>query len=335
LATRVAINGFGRIGRLAFRQLLEHKDLDVVAINDLTSVATNAHLLKYDSTYGIFPGKVETEEGALIVDGHKVRVAAERDPLALPWKDLGIDIVVESTGRFTEKGKAIAHLKAGAKRVVISAPAKDEDITIVMGVNNELYDPAQHHIISNASCTTNCLVPVAKVLFDSFGIESGIMTTVHSITGDQRVQDTVHEDLRRARATGPNIIPTKTGATDAAVLVIPELKGKFKGISFRVPTQTVSVVDFVVVLKRPTTDVELNAVFKRESEGKLAGILGYNDLPLVSSDYRGDPRSSIVDGLSTKVVDGTLAQVVSWYDNEWGYACRVADLCSYMAKRGV
>jgi len=335
LATRVAINGFGRIGRLSFRQLLDHHDLEVVAVNDLTDVPSNAHLFKYDSTYGKYPGTVEARGDSIVVNGHEVKVTAQRDPANLPWKDLGVDIVVESTGFFTDAKKAAAHIMAGAKRVIISAPAKNEDITVVMGVNNQKYDPAKHFVISNASCTTNCLVPVAKVLHDHFGIVNGMMTTVHSATNDQKVQDQFHEDLRRARATGNNIIPTKTGAATAAELVMPELKGKFKGFSLRVPTATVSVIDFVVQLEKGTNEHDLNACFKQAACGELKGILDYNELPLVSSDYRGDTHSSIIDGLSTMMIGNHTANVVSWYDNEWGYSCRVADLCSYMAGRGV
>ncbi len=333
MAVKIGINGFGRIGRQSMKAIMErHPDqLEVVAVNDLTDTATNAHLLKYDSTYGRFPGEVVAEENALVVNGHRVRVVAERDPAKIPWGEMGVDIVVESTGVFTDATKARAHLDGGAKRVIISAPAKNEDVTIVLGVNEEVYDPSKHFIISNASCTTNCLAPVAKVLNDSFGIVRGLMTTIHSYTNDQRILDQQHKDLRRARAAAVNMIPTSTGAAKAAALVIPELKGKFHGISIRVPTATVSIIDLTVDVGKATTVEEVNNAFKAAAQGRMKGILEVTDEPLVSSDFRGNPASSIVDALSTMVMAGTMIKVFSWYDNEWGYSCRVADLAAYIA----
>ncbi len=333
MAVRIGINGFGRIGRQSMKAIMErHPDrLEVVAVNDLTDTATNAHLLKYDSTYGIFPGEVKAEENALLVNGHRVQVVAEKDPAKIPWGDLGIDIVIESTGVFTDATRARAHLDGGAKRVIITAPAKNEDITIVLGVNEEMYNPAQHKIISNASCTTNCLAPVAKVLNDSFGIVRGLMTTIHSYTNDQRILDQQHKDLRRARAAAINMIPTSTGAAKAAALVIPELKGKFHGLAIRVPTATVSIIDLVVDINRETTVDEVNNAFKAAGQARMKGILEVTDEPLVSSDFRGNPASSIVDALSTMVMAGSMVKVMSWYDNEWGYSCRVADLAAYIA----
>ena len=337
MATRVGINGFGRIGRQTLKATLERhpEDLEVTVINDLTDTQTNAHLFKYDSTYGIFDGEVGAEENALVVNGRRVAVVAERDPGKIPWRDYGVDIVVESTGIFTDGPKAAAHPQGGAKKVIISAPAKGEDITVVLGVNEERYDPAQHTIISNASCTTNCLAPVAKVVHDTFGIKRGLMTTVHSYTNDQRILDQVHKDLRRARAAAANIIPTTTGAARALALVIPELKGKFDGFSLRVPTTTVSIVDFVAEIESGTSVEDLNGTLRAAAEGPLKGILAYTDEPLVSSDFRGNPHSSIVDGLTTMVLGETMVKVVAWYDNEWGYACRVADLAAYIARRGL
>jgi len=328
MVTRVGINGFGRIGRQSLKAMLERYpgELEVVAVNDITDTKTNAHLLKYDSTYGRYPGEVEATPDSLIVNGHTIKVLAQRDPAQIPWGDLGVQIVIESTGLFTDANKAGAHLQAGAKKVIVSAPAKNEDITIVLGVNENMYDPAKDNIISNASCTTNCLAPAAKVINDTFGIERGLMTTVHSYTNDQRILDQVHKDLRRARSAGVNIIPTTTGAARALGLVIPELKGRFDGFSLRVPTITVSIVDFVADLRRETTKDEVNQTFQQAAAGPLKGILEYTDEPLVSSDFREDSHSSIIDGLSTMVVGGNMVKVVAWYDNEWGYSCRVADL---------
>lgn len=333
--TKIGINGFGRIGREVFRVAFSNPEVEVVAVNDLTDAATLAHLLKYDSVHGTFPHEVTVDGDYIVVDGHRVKVLAQTDPGKLPWGELGVEIVVESTGRFTEGPKAKAHLDAGAKKVIISAPAKQEDITIVMGVNEEKYDPAQHNIISNASCTTNCLAPFTKVLLEKFGIESGLMTTVHSYTNDQRILDLPHKDLRRARAAACSIIPTTTGAAKAVALVLPELKGKLNGFAMRVPTPNVSVTDLTVLLKTDTTAEEINAALKEAAEGKLKGIMGYNELPLVSRDYNGCPLSSIVDGLSTMMVGPRMAKVVSWYDNEWGYSNRVVDLACYIAKKGL
>lgn len=337
MATKIGINGFGRIGRQVFKAIrdLYPNDLEVVAVNDLADTSTNAHLFKYDSNYGIFPGTVEARQDAIVVDGKAIKVFAQRDPSKLPWGDLGADIVVESTGLFTDADKARAHMAAGAKKVIISAPAKAEDITIVMGVNHEKYDPAKHHIISNASCTTNCLAPAVKVVHDNFGIVKGLMTTVHAYTNDQRILDVVHPDLRRARAAALNIIPTTTGAARAVALVIPELQGKLNGFALRVPTPTVSVVDFVADLERNVTVEELNGALKAAAEGPMKGILGYTEEPLVSVDFKGDPRSSIIDALSTMAIGGNMVKVVSWYDNEWGFSCRMADLCNYLARKGI
>jgi glyceraldehyde 3-phosphate dehydrogenase len=333
--TRIGINGFGRIGRQTLKAMLERHpaDLEVVAINDLAPTATNAHLFKYDSTYGRFRGEVSSGEGEISVDRHAIKAFSERDPAALPWGDLGVEIVVESTGIFTDGQKARAHLEAGARKVIISAPATNEDVTIVLGVNEGTYDPELHNIVSNASCTTNGLALPAKVIWDSFGIERGLMTTVHSYTNDQNVLDVVHKDLRRARSAGQNIIPTTTGAARALALVIPGLKGRFDGFSLRVPTATVSVIDFVAITSRPVTVESANAALRAAADGPMAGLLGYTNEPLVSSDFRGDDRSSIIDSLSTLVVGEDLVKVIAWYDNEWGYSCRVADLASYMAAR--
>ncbi len=337
MTTRVGINGFGRIGRQSLKAMLERhpNDLEVVAVNDLTDTKTNAHLLKYDSTYGRFPGEVEATEDTLIVNGHKIKVIAQRDPGQIPWGDLGVEIVIESTGLFTDADKAEAHIKGGAKKVIISAPAKGEDLTVVLGVNENVYDPAKHNIISNASCTTNCLATTAKVLNDTFGIERGLMNTVHSYTNDQRILDQVHKDLRRARTAGANIIPTTTGAARALSLVIPELKGRFDGMSLRVPTVTVSVVDFVITTSKEASIETVNNAFKEAEAGAMKGILGFTDEPLVSTDFRGDARSSIVDGLSTMVLGGNMIKVLAWYDNEWGYSSRVADLASFLAEKGL
>jgi len=337
MAARVAINGFGRIGRLGLRAMLErHKqELNVVAINDMADLATNAHLFRYDSNYGIFPGQVEVGEGVLRIDGRNIAVLNQKDPARLPWRQLNVDIVIESTGVFTDAAQVRAHLEAGAKKVIITAPAKDEDLTVVLGVNDSAYNPRKHHIISNASCTTNCLATVAKVIHDHFGIERGLMTTTHAYTNDQRILDLMHSDLRRARAAAINIVPTSTGAAKAIGLVMPELKGKLHGLSLRVPTSTVSIVDLVADLKKSVSVEDLNNALQKAAEGKMNGILAYSDEPLVSSDFRGNSASSIVDGLSTVVLEGKMAKVLSWYDNEWGYSCRVGDLATLMAEKGL
>ncbi|MBN1956019.1 MAG: type I glyceraldehyde-3-phosphate dehydrogenase [Anaerolineae bacterium] len=337
MTTRIGINGFGRIGRQVLKAMKEKYGgaFDVVAVNDLMDAKTNAHLFQYDSNYGIYDGTVELDGGDIVVDGDRIRVFAERDPASLPWGDLGVEIVVESTGVFRDRAGASKHLEAGAKKVIISAPAKGEDITIVLGVNHDRYDPAAHHIVSNASCTTNCLAPAAKVVFDHFGIVKGLMTTIHAYTNDQRILDLAHKDLRRARAAALNIIPTTTGAAKAVALVIPELEGKFDGFALRVPTATVSIVDFVAELEKETTVEAVNAAFKAAAEGPLAGILGYSEEPLVSMDYKGDARSSIVDGLSTMMVGSTMLKVVTWYDNEWAYSVRVCDLAKLIADKGL
>jgi glyceraldehyde 3-phosphate dehydrogenase len=332
---KIGINGFGRIGREAFRIMTTKKDIEVLGINDLTDAKTLAHLLKYDSVHGIFAGEVDYGEDYIVVNGKKIKIYAEKDPAQLPWGKLGVDVVLESTGRFTDANLAKAHLTAGAKKVLISAPAKNEDITIVMGVNNDKYDPKKHHIISNASCTTNCLAPFTKVLLDNFGVESGLMTTVHSYTNDQKILDLPHKDLRRARAAALSIIPTTTGAAKAVALVLPELKGKLNGFAMRVPTPNVSITDLTVNLSKDTTVEEINAAMKKASETTMKGILGYTDLPLVSKDFNGDPRSSIVDGLSTMMIGKRLAKVVSWYDNEWGYSNRIVDLALFIASKGL
>lgn len=323
---KVAINGFGRIGRQVFRVNLEKKYFEIVAINDLTDAKTLAHLLKYDSNYGSIPNEISSTEDSIIVDGKSYKVIKERDPEKLPWKELGVDLVVEATGFFTDHAGASKHLTAGAKKVIISAPGKDADFTVVLGVNDENYDSAKHHIISNGSCTTNCLAPVAKVLNDNFEIEKGLMTTIHSYTNDQRILDLPHEDLRRARAAALSMIPTTTGAAKAIGLVLPELKGKLNGFAIRVPTPTVSLVDLTCVVKKATTTEEVNAKLKEAAEGSMKGFLGYSELPLVSMDYKHSPLSSIVDALSTEVIGGNLIKVLAWYDNEWGYSCRVVDL---------
>ncbi|MGH2511202.1 MAG: type I glyceraldehyde-3-phosphate dehydrogenase [Candidatus Limnocylindrales bacterium] len=334
MTVRVGINGFGRIGRQSLKALIERApEIEVVAVNDLVDTAMNALLFKHDSTYGAYPGSVEHTADALIIDGREIKVLTERDPANLPWASLGVDVVLESTGLFTDATKARAHISAGARKVIISAPAKNEDVTIVLGVNQDAYDPARHDVISNASCTTNCLAPAAKVVHDNWTIERGLMNTIHSYTNDQRILDVAHKDPRRARAAGLNIIPTTTGAAKALALVIPDLKGKFDGFSLRVPTPTVSVVDFTADLARPTTVEEVNAAFRAAAAGPLKGILGVSDEPLVSTDFRGDARSSIIDAASTMVLGGTMVKVISWYDNEWGYSCRVADLIRYVAER--
>jgi len=335
MAVRVAINGFGRIGRSFYRIVHNNPEIEVVAINDLTDAKTLAHLLKYDSVHGKFDAEVSVDGDTLIIDGRRIKVYANPEPSELPWKELEVDVVLEATGRFRDREGASKHLEAGAKKVVISAPAKNPDITVVMGVNEKDYDPERHNIVSNASCTTNCLAPVAKVLLENFGIESGFLTTVHAYTMDQRLLDAPHKDLRRARAAAVNMVPTTTGAAKAVGLVIPELKGKFNGISIRVPTPDVSLIDFVCTVEKETTPEEVNAALKAASEGELKGILGYCEEPLVSVDFLGDPRSSIVDALSTDVVGGRLVKVIAWYDNEWGYSCRLADLISYMAQKGL
>ncbi|MFQ5593705.1 MAG: type I glyceraldehyde-3-phosphate dehydrogenase [Anaerolineae bacterium] len=336
MATRIGINGFGRIGRQVFKAIYENYagELEVVAVNDITDTHTLAHLLKYDSNYGRFPGDVALEGGHLVVNGTTIRALEERDPANLPWGDLGVEVVVESTGIFRDRDRASAHLKAGAKKVIISAPAKGPDATIVLGVNEEMYEPESHHIVSNASCTTNCLAPVAKIVNDAFRIRHGLMTTVHAYTNDQRILDLPHKDLRRARAAAMNIIPTTTGAAKAVALVIPELEGKFDGFALRVPTPTVSLVDFTATVEQEASPEEVNEAFweAASSDTWLGHVLAITDEPLVSMDLKGDPHSSIVDSLSTMVMKGNMVKVVSWYDNEWGYSVRVADLASFMAQ---
>jgi glyceraldehyde 3-phosphate dehydrogenase len=332
---RVGINGFGRIGRQSLKAIIERApEIEVVAVNDLVDPEMNALLFKHDSTYGIFPGTVVAEGDELVINGKRIKVLAAKDPAELPWGVMGVDIVVESTGIFTDATKAAAHRTAGAKKVIISAPAKNEDVTIVLGVNDDRYDPLKHHIISNASCTTNCLAPAAKVVMDSFGIRRGLMTTMHSYTNDQRILDVAHKDPRRARAAGQNMIPTTTGAASALALVIPELKGKFDGYSVRVPTPTVSLIDFTAELERPATIEQINDAFRTAASGPMKGILGVSDEPLVSSDFRGDSRSAIIDSASTMLLGDNFAKVVAWYDNEWGYSCRIADLVKFVAARG-
>ena len=335
MTIKVGINGFGRIGRNSFRAAMANPALEIVAVNDLTDAETLAHLLKYDSIHGILDAEVKAEKDAIVVNGKAIKVLAERDPAALPWGALGIDVVVESTGRFTDADKAAAHIKAGAKKVIISAPAKGEDITIVMGVNEDTYDAAKHNIISNASCTTNCLAPMAKVIHENFGIKHGMMTTVHSYTNDQMILDLPHKDLRRARAAAMSIIPTTPGAAKAVALVPPELKGKLNGFSLRVPTPNVSLTDLVSEMEKPVTVEEVNAALKAAAAGPLKGILAYSDEPLVSKDYNGNPHSCIIDADSTMVVDGTQLKVIGWYDNEWGYSNRVIDLIVYIGKKGL
>ena len=337
MAAKIGINGFGRIGRLTMKAIsqLYREKLEVVVVNDLTDAATNAHLFKYDSTYGIYPGTVEAKDNALIVDDRTIHVVAERDPGNIKWKEYGVEVVIESTGLFTDATKAAAHLQGGAKKVIISAPAKNEDIMVVMGVNEEKYDPSKHHIISNASCTTNCIAPVAKVLHDNFGVTRGLMSTIHAYTNDQRLLDTFHKDLRRARSAGLNIVPTTTGAARAVTEVIPALKGKLHGVAFRVPTPTVSLVDFVADLGKEVTVEQVNQAVKDAATGKLNGILEYCDIPLVSTDFKGNPASSIFDSLSTMVIDGTMVKTLAWYDNEWGYSCRLADLAIYVLGKGL
>jgi glyceraldehyde 3-phosphate dehydrogenase len=335
---KVGINGFGRIGRQIYKAVHQggFADLfEIVAVNDLSDNASLAHLLKYDSTYGRFEAEITADDDGIVVNGKHVKVLEEREPGNLPWKELGVDLVIESTGRFTEADQARAHIDAGAKKVIISAPAKGEDLTMVLGVNEEAYDPATHHILSNASCTTNCLAPVARVVLDEFGITHGLVTTVHSYTADQLLVDGPHKDLRRARGAAQNIIPTTTGAARAVSLVIPELKDKFDGFSLRVPSPTVSIIDFVAVVEKQVTVEEVNAVFRKAANSdRYAGIIGYSEEPLVSTDYRHDSRSSIIDALSTQVIGGNLIKVISWYDNEWGYSCRTADLAALVCEQG-
>ncbi|MGB4781692.1 type I glyceraldehyde-3-phosphate dehydrogenase [Candidatus Methylomirabilis sp.] len=333
MAIKVAINGFGRIGRNVFRAALGDRELEFVAVNDITNAKTLAHLLKYDSIHGVLQADVQAKDNAIVVNGREVKICAQRDPAALPWKELGVQVVVESTGRFTDKAGASKHLQAGAKKVIISAPAKDPDVTIVLGVNEKMYDPDKHAIISNASCTTNCLAPIAKVIMENFGIRHGLMTTIHSYTNDQQILDLPHEDLRRARAAALSQIPTSTGAAKAVGLVLPALQGKMHGIAIRVPTANVSLVDLVAETERVVTVEEVNAALRKAADGELKGILGFCEEPLVSVDFCGNSLSSIVDGLSTSVVDGTLIKVLSWYDNEWGYSSRIHDLVKYIATR--
>jgi glyceraldehyde 3-phosphate dehydrogenase len=335
MAVRVAINGFGRIGRNVLRASQGNKDIEIVAINDLTDAKTLAHLLKYDSVFGGFEADVKAGDGKLIIGGKEVAVVAKSDPAELPWKEFKVDVVIESTGRFVDKASAGKHITAGAKKVIISAPAKDPDATFVLGVNENTYDPSKHHVISNASCTTNCLAPVVKVLHDSFGVVRGLMNTIHSYTNDQKLLDLPHKDLRRARAAAVSIIPTTTGAAKAVSLVLPELKGKLDGMSLRVPTPNVSVVDFVAEVSKKTTAADVNAALKEAANGRLKGILQYEEAPLVSIDFKGNPHSSIVDAALTSVLEGTMVKVISWYDNEWGYSCRLRDLILYMAKKGL
>lgn len=337
MPTRIGINGFGRIGRQVLRALLERhpNELQVAAVNDLTDNATNAHLFKYDTNYGIYPGSVCPTESGISVDGNEIKVLSDRDPSNLPWADLGIEIVVESTGIFDEADKAAGHLEGGAKKVIISAPAKGDVFTVVLGVNEDSYDPSKHHILSNASCTTNCLATMVKVLHDNFTVINGLMSTIHSYTGDQQILDRVHSDLRRARAAAMNIIPTTTGAARAVGLVMPDLNGKIHGMAFRVPTSTVSVTDFVANLEKKVSVDDINQAYIDASQNKLNGILAYCDQPLVSVDFKGNPHSCIIDGMSTMSMEGNLVKVVGWYDNEWGYSCRAADLTSFLVKKGL
>lgn len=335
MAIKVGINGFGRIGRQVFRAAHARKNIDVVGVNDITNAKTLAHLLKYDSNYGRFADDVRAEDGLLVVGNDKFKVIAEKDPTKLPWKELGADIVIESTGLFTDAQKAKVHLDAGAKKVIISAPAKNEDLTVVLGVNEKMYDPKKHNILSNASCTTNCLAPVAKVLHDKFSIKKAFMTTTHAYTNDQKILDLPHSDFRRARAAGLSIIPTTTGAAKAVSLVIPDLKGKFDGFAMRVPTSTVSVIDLVCVMEKKTSVQEVNEALKAAAKGELKGILDVCEELLVSVDFKGNTHSSIVDAALTQVIDGDLVKVVSWYDNEWAYSVRVVDLVEYIAGKGL
>jgi glyceraldehyde 3-phosphate dehydrogenase len=337
MATKIGINGFGRIGRLTLRAINEHHkgELEVVALNDLTNTKTNAHLLKWDSSYGRYPGTVEATDNAIMVDGKTINIVSERDPAKIPWSAFGAELVIESTGLFTDATKAAAHLKGGAKRVIISAPASNEDLTVVLGVNDDKYDPTRHRVVSNASCTTNCVAPLVKILQQKFGIQKALMSTIHAYTNDQRLVDTFHSDLRRARSAALSIIPTTTGAAKAVSLVIPEVKGKIHGLAFRVPTATVSVVDLVADLGREVTVEEVNQAFKAAASGVMSGILEYSTEELVSIDFKGNPASSIVDAPLTLVIGGNMVKIIAWYDNEWGYSNRVADLAALMAEKGL
>ena len=337
MAIRIGINGFGRIGRQVVRAAIERhpKELEVVAVNDLGDTTTNAHLFKYDTNYGIYPGTVEARDQSIVIDGHEIKVLSDRSPSNLPWGDLGADVVIESTGFFTDAGAASGHMEAGAKKVIISAPAKGEDITLVLGVNEDQYDAERHNVLSNASCTTNCIATMVKVLNDNFGIENGLMSTIHAYTNDQKILDQVHEDLRRARAAAMNIIPTTTGAARAVGLVLPELNGKIHGMAFRVPTSTVSVTDFVAVVNKSASVDDINAAYQQAAGNSMSGILDYSTEPLVSSDYKQNPHSCIIDGLSTMSLGDNLVKVVGWYDNEWGYSCRTADLAAFVADKGL
>ena len=337
MTTRIGINGFGRIGRQVTRSILErHADaLEIVAVNDLTDTETNAHLFKYDTNYGRYPGTVEAADGDVVVDGKAIRVLSERDPAKIPWADLGVELVIESTGFFTNAEKAGGHLNGGAKKVIISAPAKGDDLTVVMGVNEDKYDPAQHTVVSNASCTTNCVAPLVKVLNDNFGISHALMSTVHAYTNDQKILDQVHGDIRRARAAAANIIPTTTGAAKAVGVVMPEVQGKIHGMAFRVPVPTVSLIDLVANVERPTTKEEVNEAYQQASQETLTGVLEYCEEELVSTDFKGNPASCILDAPSTMVMGDSMVKVLGWYDNEWGYSCRVGDLAAFMAAKGL
>jgi glyceraldehyde 3-phosphate dehydrogenase (phosphorylating) len=334
MSVKVAINGFGRIGRNLFRSALKNRDIEFVAVNDLTDAKTLAHLLKYDSIHGVLDARVEAKDKSLLVEDRRIEVIAEKDPGNLPWKQMGVDIAVESTGHFTDRAGAEKHLQAGARKVIISAPAKDPDLTVVLGVNETSYNPDQHHILSNASCTTNCLAPVAKVLLENFGIKRGLMTTIHAMTNDQRLLDLPHKDLRRARAAGVSMVPTTTGAAKALFLVLPQLKGKMDGMAMRVPTHNVSVVDLVAEVERDATEEAVNAVYREAAEGPLKGILAYTEAPLVSVDLNDNPHSAILDSGLTKVLDKRMVKVIAWYDNEWGYSCRLRDLILYLSNKG-
>ena len=337
MVTRVGINGFGRIGRQVLRAIMErHPDkLEVAAVNDLTDTKTNAHMFKYDTNYGNYPGTVEAKESSIVIDGKDIKVLSDRDPSKLPWGDLGVDVVVESTGFFTDADRASGHIEGGAKKVIISAPAKGEDLTIVLGVNDDKYEPGKHNILSNASCTTNCIATMVKVLHDSFGVERGLMSTIHAYTNDQKILDQVHEDLRRSRAAAMNIIPTTTGAARAVGLVLPELNGKIHGMAFRVPVSTGSVTDFVAELSKDASVDDINAAYKEAADNGLNGILEYCTEPLVSSDFKQNPHSCIIDSLSTMSMGGNMVKVIGWYDNEWGYSCRTADLAAFLVDKGI